>query len=236
MNVLIVLAHPEPHSFNAALAHHAAQALQGAGHDALISDLYADRFDAAAGRQDFASQADTSRFHLQSEQLNAARKRAFAPDIEREQTRVRNADALILQFPLWWGGPPAILKGWVDRVLAYGFAYADDARYDRGYFKGRRALISVTTGGTPERFSEAGVYGEIAKVLWPLQRLTLEYLGYEVEPIFCAYGAPRTDAAGRSAYLTELCVRALAMAGKPVSRTSLPAPGEVGDGAWSKPG
>lgn len=235
MRVLIVVAHPEPHSFNVALARHAAQALRGAGHEAVISDLYADGFAAVAGRHDFTTSSDESRFHLQSEQLEASRQQAFAPDIAREQNRLRVADALILQFPLWWGGPPAVLKGWIDRVLAYGFAYSDGARYDQGYFKGRRALLSVTTGGTLERFSDTGVYGEIAKVLWPVQRLTLEYLGFEVEPIFCAYGAPRTDSAGRTAYLTELATRALAMAAKPVSPARLPAPGSVPDSAWTRP-
>ena len=62
--------------------------------------------------------------------------------------------------PLWWGGLPAILKGWFDRVCAYGVTYADGKRFDKGYFVGRRAMLGLTTGGTLERFSPGGSYGE----------------------------------------------------------------------------
>src|SRR4029079_4648856 len=117
-----------------------------------VSDLYVEGFNPVAGRHDFSSVANPDRFHYQSEQELAARCGTFAPEIQREQERVRAADLLVLQFPLWWGSVPAILKGWFDRVLAYGFAYVDGRRFDTGLFKGRRALFSVTTGGTPARF------------------------------------------------------------------------------------
>jgi len=65
------------------------------------------------------------------------------------------ADAVILQFPLWWFGMPAILKGWIDRVFAYGLAYGfkgagNRYRYGDGGFKGKRALLCVTVGGPTE--------------------------------------------------------------------------------------
>ena len=69
------------------------------------------------------------------------------------------ADLLAFTFPLWWGGLPAIVKGWFDRVCAYGMAYADGKRFDKGYFIGRRAILGLTTGGTIERFSAGGGYG-----------------------------------------------------------------------------
>ncbi len=176
-NVLIVLAHPEPGSFSAAMAAAAATALEAAGHRVTLSDLCAQGFRADAGRHDFTTIADPARFHYQTEQEHAARNGGFCAEIAREQARVAEADLLILQFPLWWGGPPAMLKGWLERVLAYGFAYVDGARFDSGLFRGRHALIGVTTGGTPQRFSEAGVYGPIGQVLYPLRRLALEYMG-----------------------------------------------------------
>src|SRR5262245_45071995 len=181
MHVLIVYAHPERTSFNAALKDAAVETILGAGHSVVVSDLYAEKFVPVAGRHDFATVADGVRFHYQTEQQFAAERDAFAPDLAREQERLRRADILILQFPLWWGGPPAILKGWFDRVLACGFAYVDGRRFDTGFFKGRRALLCVTTGGTTERFSPTGVYGPIERVLWPVQRCTVEYLGMEAE-------------------------------------------------------
>src|SRR5690349_21177414 len=129
MQVLIVHAHPEPQSFNAALTAAATEALRDAGHAVTVSDLYADGFDPVAGRHDFLETANSERFHYQTEQANAAAHRSFAPDLAREQARVLAADLLILQFPLWWGAPPAILKGWLDRVLAYGIAYVDGRRF-----------------------------------------------------------------------------------------------------------
>jgi len=201
VHVLIVYAHPEPTSFTAALKDRAVFALTRAGHTVDVSDLYDENFNPVAGRHDFSSVADPGRFHYQSEQELAARSGTFAPDIQREQERVRAADILVLQFPLWWGGTPAILKGWFDRVLAYGFAYVDGRRFDSGIFKGRRALFSVTTGGSPARFSNEGVYGEISRVLYPVEKLLLQYMGFDVWPPFVAYAAPRVDDAERHAYL-----------------------------------
>jgi len=201
LNVLVVLAHPERGSFNSALCEAAVAEVERLGHRAEVSDLYAMRFAAAGGRDDFAVRRDPDHFHYQSEQLAAAHAGTFVPAIAAEQDKLRRADILILQFPLWWGGPPAILKGWIDRVCAYGVTYADGTRFDAGLFRGRRAMLSVTTGGTPHRFSDAGGYGPIDKVLWPVQHLFLAYLGYEVVAPQVCYGAARLDPIERARYL-----------------------------------
>lgn len=237
MKVLIVYAHPEPASFNAAMCARAREALTQAGHEVVISDLYGERFNPVAGRHDFLSVADRQVFHYQTEQAHAARHDTYAPDIAREQARVADADLLILQFPLWWGGVPAILKGWGERVFSYGFGYADGLRFQTGVFRGRRAMVSMTSGGTTARFGEGAVYGELERqVLWQIQHLGLEYMGYELEPPFVAYAAPRTDDAGRAAYLDELERRVFAAAAKPVDRSlGIPKPLDlVPDGAWKQ--
>ena len=237
MRVLIVHAHPEPQSFNAALTRTAAAALRGAGHDVTVSDLYADHFDPVAGRHDFLRVADASRFHYQSEQAHAAANHSFAPDLRREQARLLSADLLVLQFPLWWGAPPAILKGWLERVLAYGIAYVDGRRFTSGLFKGRRAMMSVTTGGTPERFRPDDVYGNIDQVLWPVRRLALEYMGYDVEEPFVSYAAPRVGDAERETYLRAWCERVVEAAGKPVTSVSIDSEALIastGPAAWSR--
>ncbi|WP_102960150.1 NAD(P)H-dependent oxidoreductase [Mangrovicella endophytica] len=242
MRVLIVYAHPEPTSFCAALKDEAVRTITEAGHGVTVSDLYADAFDPVAGRHDFTTVADATRFHYQSEQLHAAERDTFAPDIRREQQRLAESDALVFLFPLWWGGPPAIVKGWIDRVLAYGVAYVDGARFDTGLLREKRGLLCVTTGGTPARFSQGGAYGDIAQVLWPLQRLTLDYMGLACEEPFICYGAPRVGPQGRAGYLDAWRERLRQLLAKPTlgasTRTSpAPRPAALDDAApWALDG
>jgi NAD(P)H dehydrogenase (quinone) len=236
MQVLIVHVHPEPDSFCAALTRSAVEVIGRSGSVAIVSDLYAEGFNPVAGRHDFVSVADPTRFHYQTEQLHAAREKAFCSEIAREQARVRDADAIILVFPLWWGGPPAILKGWIDRVLAYGFAYVDGARFESGLFRAKRGLLCVTTGGTRERFSEEGVYGPIEKVLWPVQTLAIEYMGLAVEAPFVCYGTPRVGDEGRARYLKDWRERVGALLAKgPIATNAATMPPPDADPApWTR--
>jgi NAD(P)H dehydrogenase (quinone) len=201
LKVFIVYAHPEPTSFCAALKDIAVQTLEQAGHEVRLSDLYAEGFNPVAGRHDFLSAFDPERFHYQNEQLHAAEGGGYSAELAREQERLQWCDAIIFIFPVWWSNMPAILKGWVDRVLAYGVAYLDGLRFEKGMFKGRTAFVCVTTGGTMERFSPEGVYGPIEGILKPANRGVFEYLGMEVLPPFVAYAAPRVDDDARHAYL-----------------------------------
>lgn len=216
--VLFVLANPEPASFCHALVAAGRRVLEGDGHQVVVSDLHAMGFNPVAGRHDFKTVANPERFHYQSEQASAARAGTFADDLAAEQAKVAAADILVPVFPIWWGGPPAMLKGWFDRVLAYGFAYVDGYRFDTGLFSGRHALFAVTTGGTPARFSAEGVYGPIEDVLMPVRRLGLEYMGFEVADPFVAYAVARVDEATRQNYLDAFAARLLAVAAKPVER------------------
>lgn len=237
-NILIVVAHPAPGSFNHALAGAMAKGLGKAGHQVTVSDLAAEGFRADIGRHDMLDMADPDQFHIQAEQAHAARHNGFAADIAREQARVAEADNLILQFPLWWGGAPALMKGWIDRVLSYGFAYVDGRRFDTGLFRGRRAMISVTTGGTPERFSQGGSYGPIGPLLMPIRKLALEYMGFDVSEPVVSYGVPRTDDAARQSYLSAATQAALTLAEQPCERSDAwrTALDRVPDGAWAHKG
>ena len=221
MNGLIIYAHPEPTSFTGALKDTAVKTLEASGHAVDVSDLYLERFDPVAGRHDFKSVFDPKRLHYQSEQEYASEKNSFAEDIAREQRKVKKADFFIFVFPLWWGGLPAILKGWIDRVLAYGVAYADGYRFDKGFFKGRRGILCLTTGGTEQRFSEDGVYGKIEDVLYPVQHCVLRYLGLEVLEPFVAYAAPRVGESTRKRYLIEWETRVREMVEDPVWQAKL---------------
>lgn len=209
MQVLILYAHPEPTSFCGAMRDVAVEALASAGHQVTVSDLYAEGFNPVAGRHDFLTVADPDRFHYQTEQAHAAANDGFCPELKREQARFVAADLVILIFPLWWSGPPAIVKGWFDRVMAFGFAYRDGTRFSTGLFPEKAGMIAVSTGGTPERFSEGDAYGPIESVLMPLQKLWFGYLAMKALPIFAAYATPRVDAAARIAYLAAWRKRVL---------------------------
>jgi NAD(P)H dehydrogenase (quinone) len=214
VHVLVLYAHPEPTSFTAALKDRAVQALTAAGHTVDVSDLYGEGFDPVGGRTDFTTTADPERFHYQSEQDHAHSQDGFCAEVAREQARFAAADMIVPVFPVWWGGMPAILKGWFDRVLAYGFAYVDGHRFDTGFYRGRLCQIGVVTGGTPRRFSADGTYGSIEQVMWPVTRCMIEYLGMEVLPTFVAYAAPRVDDNARVAFLDEWAERLVTAAGR----------------------
>lgn len=207
MNVLIVHAHPEPTSFNGAMTRKAVETLEGWGHEVVVSDLWAEGFEAVGGRHDFVGMADPERFDYQVEQAHATEHGTFSEDLRREQARLSACDALILQYPLWWFGPPAVLKGWFDRVLAYKWSYDMQNRFANGRFRGRRGLISVTTGGTRERFSDSGLYGDIDYVLRPIQKGVIEYVGMEALEPFVAYAAPRVTDEERQEMLEAYVAR-----------------------------
>ncbi len=146
VNVLIVYAHPEPKSFNGAMKDLAVATLTDAGHQVVVSDLYAMNFPAIVGAADFLGRrADPEALSIAHEQTKAYREGTLAPEILAEQEKLARADLLILQFPVWWFGMPAILKGWADRVFARGFAYIAGRKYDTGMFRGKTAMVSATT-------------------------------------------------------------------------------------------
>jgi NAD(P)H dehydrogenase (quinone) len=201
MNVFIVLAHPEPRSFNAAMAHTAAETLRAAGHTVVTSDLYAARFDPVSSRRNFSSVKDPGYLKLQAEELHATEVGGFAPEIEAEIARMEAADLMVWQFPLWWFGLPAILKGWVDRVFAMGRTYGGGHIYETGRFRGRRALLSLTTGGPAAAYERGGFNGDLEAILRPIQRGMLAFEGFSVLAPQVVYGPARADDVQRRASL-----------------------------------
>jgi len=111
MNVLIVYAHREPESFNAAMKELAVSVLTEQGHEVKVSDLYAMKFKPVAGRDDFEPVSTASHINYMLEQRENAKKDSFSRDIKEEQERVKWAALVIFQFPIWWFSVPAILKG-----------------------------------------------------------------------------------------------------------------------------
>jgi NAD(P)H dehydrogenase (quinone) len=201
MNVLLVYAHPEPKSLNGSLKNFSVKHLEDAGHVVQVSDLYAMKWKASLDADDSTDRHANARFDPSLDSRRAFEHGLQSQDIALEQDKLRWADAVILQFPLWWFSMPAILKGWVERVYAYGFAYGigehSDARwgdrYGEGTLAGKRAMLIVTTGGWESHYSARGINGPIDDVLFPIHHGVLYYPGFDVLPPFVVYRTGRTD-------------------------------------------
>jgi NAD(P)H dehydrogenase (quinone) len=202
--ILIVHAHPDPASLNRQLVDTAVHTLEQQGHDVLQSDLYGMRWKAVFDEHDFPARADPQRLDFVTESGHAYASGRQTPDVAEEQRKLLAADAVILQFPLWWFGLPAILKGWVDRVFAYGLAYGykgagNRYRYGDGAFHGKRALLSVTVGGAAQDYSPRGINGPLDQLLFPITHGTLFFPGMDVLPTHAVYGTGRIGPAGVAA-------------------------------------
>jgi NAD(P)H dehydrogenase (quinone) len=151
MRVSVILAHPSPGSFNHAIARTVVQALEKNGHQVAFHDLYLECFDPILCFEEIAKYApldDMIRVHCQETEM---------------------ADGIIIIHPNWWGMPPAILKGWVDRVmrpgLAYEFLEGDSGEgVPRGLLRARLAIVFNTSNTLPER--EQNAFGDPLQTIW----------------------------------------------------------------------
>jgi len=211
MNVLLVYAHPEPRSLNGVLRDFAISHLRDTGHVVEVSDLYAMGWKAGLDGADFTAHDGAARLDMVGDSLRAYQGGTLSADVLAEHEKLRRADVLILQFPLWWFSMPAMLKGWIDRVWACGFAYGvgehSDThwgdRYGEGVFSGKRAMLIVTAGGWDSHYGPRGINGPIEDILFPIQHGMLYYPGFEVLPPFVAYRTGRMDAS-RLAHTTAM--------------------------------
>ncbi len=180
--VLWLSAHPEPKSLNGSLRRDGIAHLRSIGHTVLESDLYAMSWNPVVQRAD-AGLPEGERFHVTGDVRQAYREGRLPEDVVAEQEKLIRADAVIVQFPLWWYGMPAILKGWFDRIFISGFAFGKDVesgqrlRYEQGPFLGKRALVAVTLGDRPASIGPRGKSGEIEELLFGLLHGTFAYTG-----------------------------------------------------------
>ncbi|XP_043937207.1 NAD(P)H dehydrogenase [quinone] 1-like [Protopterus annectens] len=180
-NALIVFAHQEKTSFNSALKDAAVESLKKTGWNVTVSDLYEMKFNAVLSRDDIiGNPKNLNHFNYSSETMEAWKEGRLSEDIVEEQKKLLCADLVVFQFPFYWFGMPAIMKGWVERVFLPGFAYTFQSMYDNGHFKNKKALLSITTGGTSTMYSPQGINGDINVVLWPLQNGILHFCGFQV--------------------------------------------------------
>ncbi|MCX6030577.1 MAG: NAD(P)H-dependent oxidoreductase [Chloroflexi bacterium] len=151
MQISIILAHPTPGSFNHALAQTAAQTLAANRHTVCFHDLYAERFDPILPGAEIPRDA------------------ALKPAIAQHCAEITAADGIVIVHPNWWGQPPAILKGWIDRVLRPGLAYefleGDGGEgVPVGLLRAETAVVFNTSNTAEAR--ERSVFGDPLETLW----------------------------------------------------------------------
>jgi NAD(P)H dehydrogenase (quinone) len=151
MHISVIVAHPNSNSFNHAIAQAAVTQLRENGHRVVFHDLYAEKFDPI----------------LPSHEI--PRDTPLPQDVEAHCREISSADGIILVHPNWWGQPPAILKGWIDRILRPGVAYefleGDGGEgIPVGLLKAEAALIFNTSNTPADR--ELEVFGDPLETLW----------------------------------------------------------------------
>lgn len=203
MNVFIVHAHPEPQSFSASMCQVATEQLRAQGHEIRVSDLYVMGFNPVAGAADFGQRKNPDYLNYALEQRHAQESGTLAVDIQAELAKLLWCDLLILNFPVYWCAPPAILKGWIDRVLVSGVVYGGKRFYDRGGLGGKRAMLSLTIGGQAHMFAPNGIHGPIDDMLKPVLQGTLAYTGMTVLPPFVAWHVPYVSSDARGQILQD---------------------------------
>ena len=164
----------------------------------LTSDLYEQGFDPALRASDVGRFAGIPG-NLAEQLGDAYEEQQLPEDIRAEQRKIAEAELLIFQFPLWWYGMPAMLKGWFDRVFTAGFAHGDlspdgmPLRYGEGGLAGRKALIIVTAGDDNRTLGPRGISGDLDTLMFPLTHGILWYTGIESYALHTVYDADDLD-------------------------------------------
>ena len=196
---LVLLVHPEQRSFNGAWAEASARASAELGHEVLRSDLYRQGFDPAEGLAHYPGWSGVFD-PLKAQDLR--RPDEVPGDLADEIAKLQAADRLIIHFPMWWFGPPAMLKGWCDRVLTHGLIHDVENRFDTGRFSGLEVLFCVTTGADDIESGPAGKEGNWQMLLWPLAQ-TFRYIGARVKQPLAVHGVHGYHRGARAIALQE---------------------------------
>lgn len=199
---LIVLAHPERRSFNGAWSDATEAAARAQGDRVLRSDLCQMGFDAVERADHYRNWPKDTPFDPLKAQESAAVEGATPTDVATEVDKIRQADRIVLHFPLWWFAPPAILKGWFERAFQHGGLHDVDNRFDSGLCRGKSVLMCVTTGSRAEESAFNGKEGDVRLLLWPTA-YTLRYLGFDVLEPLVVHGVHGYHRGDRLTELTE---------------------------------
>ncbi len=162
MKHLVILGHPSTDSLNKVIHDEIAHLYKKHGHDITVRDLYSMNFNPV----------------LSSKDIQAARSGKVLPDVKTEQDYIKKADVITFIYPLWWTAMPAIVKGYIDRVFSYGFAYAFTPGNDlKKLLKGKKVILINTHGMPADLYQKSGVYDAMNLLT---EKHTFEFFGMEV--------------------------------------------------------
>ncbi len=163
MNILIIYAHPQnPSSFNQQICATVKTSAGQAGHAIEVRDLYALEFNPV----------------LAAAELSAKQPSA---DVLTEQEFIHWADMLVFIYPLWWGGMPAIMHGYLDRIFSYGFAYTSGTNGSVGLLGNKRIVLVNTIGARLEHYQQNGMINALETIANPG---IFNFCGTSVEKFF----------------------------------------------------
>ena len=184
MNTLLVLAHPNPKSFNAAVAKVIEEEIVNKGDQIKVKDLYAMKWNPVLSQEDFQG------YHSGS----------IPEDVKQEQADIAWADLVIMVAPVWWYSIPAILKGYIDRVFCIGFAYKYTATGPLGLLKGKKGLF-ITTSGANRQDAE---YGGMLKTLDRSLIGVFGFSGFQEKKLHNLFAVTTVSDTERKDMLTEV--------------------------------
>ncbi|SDW31171.1 NAD(P)H dehydrogenase (quinone) [Ruegeria halocynthiae] len=170
MHILTVIDHPNPNSFTAAVAARFNNGAEAAGHTTEIADLHSEGFDPRWSMADIEGESSSK----------------APPYIVSEQQRIARADAICLAFPLFWWGMPSMMKGWVDRVWTWGWAYDQLGNPKKSLQKARTGVLLVPAGARSDEMEMAG-YLQALETAWT--RGTFGYFGFSPRKIELLHGS-----------------------------------------------
>ncbi|WP_446666264.1 NAD(P)H-dependent oxidoreductase [Flexivirga sp. B27] len=181
MKALLISAPPSAHSLTEDLTRTASDELCRQGHSTEVLNLNELQWDPVVRPTDYG--VCEFRRPVGDHAADAHADGTLAEVVREHQQLLEDADLLVLLFPLWWHGMPAIMKGWIDRIFTERFAYGlhdgsgNSRKYGDGAFTGKRGLIITTAGDRASAFEERGLNGNIHDLLFPITHGVLWYTG-----------------------------------------------------------
>jgi len=194
MNVLVISAHTDPKSHVAAIHNTALSVLQKQQHTISVSELYAQGFNPVASEMDFNTRSTHYVDYIAEQQRVSNTGVGFSPDIAAEMEKVKQADVIIIHSQIWWGGVPAILKGWFDRVLAGGFAWSPNHEYDTGLLKGKKILFVAVSNEPSDAYGHGSKHGAtLDQLLYPITHRIFGACGMHVIQPYMFFGVSKAN-------------------------------------------
>lgn len=189
MKILVLFAHPDQHSFNYAIFDQLKTSLSEAGHELVIQNLYELNFSCITTLED----------------LTVNKGGNINPDVIAQQQLIQDAQGLLFIYPVWWYGPPAILKGWIERTLTLNFAFEiqpeGDSQRVLGLLHDKKAFIVETTANDQQGLADISYQSPTPKVL--------TFCGIDKQILHTLYAVPYVDQKIREQMIQDTAAQCL---------------------------